>query len=52
MLPSILHSSESYISPSLASVVLSGKESACNAGNTISLPGLGRSPGEGHGYPL
>ena len=24
-----------------------GKESACNAGDLISIPGLGRSPGEG-----
>ena len=29
-----------------------GKESACNAGNLDSIPGLGRSPGEGIGYPL
>ena len=29
-----------------------GKESACNAGNLGSIPGLGRSPGEGKGYPL
>ena len=29
-----------------------GKESACNAGNLASIPGLGRSPGEGKGYPL
>ena len=28
------------------------KESACNAGYPSSLPGLGRSPGEGIGYPL
>ena len=28
------------------------KESACNAGNLGSIPGLGRSPGEGHGNPL
>ena len=28
------------------------KESACNAGNLGSIPGLGRSPGEGNGYPL
>ena len=27
------------------------KESACNAGDPGSIPGLGRSPGEGHGYP-
>ena len=29
-----------------------GKESACNAGDLGSIPGLGRSPGEGDGYPL
>ena len=29
-----------------------GKESACNAGDLGSIPGLGRSPGGGHGYPL
>ena len=29
-----------------------GKESVCNAGNLGSIPGLGRSPGEGKGYPL
>ena len=29
-----------------------GKESACNAGDLNSIPGLGRSPGEGKGYPL
>ena len=29
-----------------------GKESACNAGDVGSIPGLGRSPGEGIGYPL
>ena len=29
-----------------------GKESACNAGNLGSIPGLGRSPGGGHGNPL
>ena len=28
------------------------KESACNAGYWSSVPGLGRSPGEGNGYPL
>ena len=29
-----------------------GKESACNAGDPGSIPGLGRSPGEGIGYPI
>ena len=28
-----------------------GKESACNAGNPSSIPGLGRSPEKGKGYP-
>ena len=28
-----------------------GKESACNAGELGLIPGLGRSPGEGNGYP-
>ena len=28
------------------------KESACNVGDLGSIPGLGRSPGEGNGYPL
>ena len=29
-----------------------GKEFACNAGDSSLIPGLGRSPGEGIGYPL
>ena len=29
-----------------------GKESTCNARDPGSIPGLGRSPGEGIGYPL
>ena len=29
-----------------------GKESTCNAGDRGSVPGLGRSPGEGNGYLL
>ena len=29
-----------------------GKESACSAGDPGLIPGLGRSPGEGIGYPL
>ena len=29
-----------------------GKESTCNAGDLGSIPGLGRSAGEGNGYPL
>ena len=29
-----------------------GKESACNEGDLGSIPGLGRSPGKGKGYPF
>ena len=29
-----------------------GKESACSAGDLGSIPGLGRTPGEGNGYAL
>jgi len=35
--------------PNFSSV---GKESACNAGDPGSIPGSGRSAGEGIGYPL
>ena len=29
-----------------------GEESACNAADMSSIPQMGRSPGEGDGYPL
>ena len=29
-----------------------GEKSTCNVGNLGSIPGLGRYPGEGNGYPL
>ena len=29
-----------------------GRESVCNVGDLGLIPGLGRSPGEGKGYPL
>ena len=29
-----------------------GKESACDARDLVSIPGSGRSPGEGNGNPL
>ena len=29
-----------------------GKEYTCNDGDTVLIPGLGQSPGEGKGYPL
>ena len=41
--------SEALISSHYSSV---GEESTCNAGDLGSIPGLGRSPGEGKGYPL
>ena len=28
------------------------QESTCNAGDLVSIPGLGRSPGRGHGSPF
>ena len=31
---------------------LVGKESACNVGDLCTIPGSGKSPGEGNGYPL
>jgi len=33
-------------------VTQDGKEAAHNAGDTGLIPGSGRSPGEGNGYPL
>ena len=38
--------------PGLPLSGLAGKESTCNAGDLTSIPGLGRSPGEGKRYPL
>ena len=32
--------------------VSDGKESACNSGDLVSIPGSGRSPGERNGNPL
>ena len=31
---------------------LAGEESTCNVGDLGSIPGLGRSLGEGKGYPV
>ena len=42
------HSSLSVVFPCGSA----GKESTCNAGDLGSTSGLGRSPGEGKGYPL
>jgi len=38
--------------PSPGDLPSSGKESTCNEGDPSSIPGLGRSAGEGIGYPL
>ena len=40
------------LSKSICPCGSAGKESACNVGDLGSVPGLGRSPGEGKGYPL
>ena len=45
-----LYKSTSYLSGFPGD--LNGKESACNAGDLGLIPGLGRSPGEGNGYPV
>ena len=29
-----------------------GEETACNVGDLGLIPGLGKSPGEGNGYPV
>ena len=36
----------------IVQLVSVGKESICNAGDPGLIPGSGRSPGEGIGYPL
>ena len=46
---------ESTLQTDLGHCFLGGsdsKESACSAGDMNPIPGLERSPGEGHGYPL
>ena len=40
------------LSKSICPCGSAGKESACSAGDLGSIPRLGRSPGEGKGYPL
>ena len=44
-----LHPCSAFIRTSLVAQTL--KESACSAGNPGLIPGSGRSPGEGNGYP-
>ena len=54
--PALFHSSPSYKGIPIAKSVFpggsDGKESARNAGDLGSIPGLGRSPGEGNGKPF
>ena len=50
LLPSIFPSIRVFSSES--ALHISGKEHACNAGDTGLIPGLGRSPGGRHGNPL
>ena len=42
----------SYLINSYFNVLIVCKASACNAGDLDSVPGSGRSPGEGNGNPL
>ena len=48
----ILHGTATHPSILGLHLWLSCKESACNAGDLGSVPGLGRFPEEGKGYPL
>ena len=45
----LLHASQFFFSADHSAV---SKESACSAGDPGSIPGLGRSPGEGNSNPL
>ena len=52
-MPRAMISSSLYVIIYGASLVAqAGKESTCNWGDLGSIPELGRSPGEGKGYPL
>ena len=46
------HQLPSQVKPTLYTGGSNGKESACSAGDLGSIPGSGRSPGEGNGNPL
>ena len=52
------HSNSTYVYMCIYTYILGfpsgsdSEESACNAGNLGSIPGLRRSPGGGHGNPL
>ena len=44
--------SDTYMNFRYSDTYMNFKASACNAGELGSIPGLGRSPGEGNGNPL
>ena len=44
--------SDTYMNFRCSDTYMNFKASACNAGELGSIPGLGRSPGEGNGNPL
>ena len=48
----LLEKGEATHSNILGLPFVAGKESTCNVGDLASIPGLGRSPGEGNGNPL
>ena len=48
----VLHFIKNYTIFPCGSAGKEGKESACTVGDLGSIPGLGRSPGEGKGYLL
>ena len=54
MIPGLGRSAEEGTTPVFLGIPCgsAGKESACKVGDLSSIPGLGRSPGEGKGYPL
>ena len=52
LLPFFSPPSGATVMLSLICLMVEGKESACNAGDPGSIPGWGRAPGEGNGYPL
>ena len=43
---------EGHKGPTARLLMISGKDSACNAGDLGSIPGSGRSSGEGNGNPF
>ena len=49
---SLSHSTKCFSSPAMTKNNRAGPEFTCNVGDLGSICGLGRSPGEGNGYPL